>query len=420
MFQDYARSPVPLDKTVSGWQIGLIYIGVGLALPAFIIGATVGHNLGFKDGMLATFLAGLILTTVALFTGYIGAKVRLSTYYLCQLAFGQLGGKTMSFIFTITMFGWFGVTINLFANAVHSSMPISFMNEMRWSLVGAFLMISTAVWGFKGLDKLSLFAVPFLVGSLGYIGYQAFQVPNAAYLLTQSGTGEIPFGVIVSILAGSWMVGAAVLPDLSRYARTPLAGSFGGFLCFVPGYMTIIGLSMLPVIMTGEPDMIKTMLSLGVPALTLATIVLAAWSSNDNNLYASALGLASIIPSVPKWIITIVAGVIGTTLGMLGIMDNFITFLVFLGVFMPPIAGVYVVDYFMNVKNYTAEAVKTLPYIKYRSVFAWAAGSFVAYATTPIASNGLELWTLSTISAVDGLVTAAVSMFILNKIFKTS
>lgn len=38
MINDYSREPVPENKGVSGWKIGLIYIGVGLALPAFLMG----------------------------------------------------------------------------------------------------------------------------------------------------------------------------------------------------------------------------------------------------------------------------------------------------------------------------------------------------------------------------------------------
>lgn len=37
MFQDFARKPVPDNKTTTGWMIGLIYIGVGLAAVAVAV-----------------------------------------------------------------------------------------------------------------------------------------------------------------------------------------------------------------------------------------------------------------------------------------------------------------------------------------------------------------------------------------------
>ena len=62
MFQDYARQPVPTNKTVSWWHIGMIYIGVSLTLPAFLIGATIGNSIGLVNGLLATLIAGIILS----------------------------------------------------------------------------------------------------------------------------------------------------------------------------------------------------------------------------------------------------------------------------------------------------------------------------------------------------------------------
>ena len=43
----------------------------------------------------------------------------------------------------------------------------------------------------------------------------------------------------------------------------------------------------------------------------------------------------------------LVSGAVGTGLAMLGITDHFIEFLEWLGVIVPPIAGIYLVDYFL-------------------------------------------------------------------------
>ena len=416
MFQDYAREVVPNTKSVTGWHIGLIYIGVGLTLPAFLTGAMVGQNLGFWHGILATLVAGLILSISGMLTGWVGGRVKLSTYYICQMAFGGMIGKLISLLLTLTVFGWFGVTVNFFAQAVESVIDLPFMTETLWSGLGGFLMMTTAIWGFKGLKKFTLIAVPLIIFMLIYVAYQSVLLPTANSLFSFAGTQEQSFGAIVSILVGGWMVGVSLLPDLSRYAKTPAAGSFGGFLCFLPGLFLIMGLSMIPSISTGESDIIKTMLTLGVPTLTALTIILASWSSNDNNLYAASLGLASIIPSVPKWVITLVAGIIGTVLGMLGILDKFITFLVFLGVFIPPVAGAYIMDYMLNQNNYTLKHLSRMPNIYWSVTLGWGVGSAVAYMATPLSNGGLGLLSLSTIPALDGGISAALVVLLIQKI----
>lgn len=77
---------------------------------------------------------------------------------------------------------------------------------------------------------------------------------------------------------------------------------------------------------------------------------------NDLNLYSASLGLSNLIDSifnkkVNRGLITLVIGIIGTVLSVLGILEKFQNFLVFLGVWIPPIAGIMIVDYFVLKRN---------------------------------------------------------------------
>lgn len=105
--QDYARSAVPDNQRVSGWYIGFIYIGVGLALPAFLVASTIAMGLGFYSMLLAVFVSGIILSAVGAVTGTIDARVRVSTYWLIQNAFGRWPAYLINILLVATMFGWF-------------------------------------------------------------------------------------------------------------------------------------------------------------------------------------------------------------------------------------------------------------------------------------------------------------------------
>ena len=162
MFNDYAQVQVPPEKGVSGWHIGLIYIGIGLALPAFLLGSRVGASLGLTQGMLAIVASGVILTLVGGVTGAIGARVRLSTYMITQITFGRMGANVINLLIAATIAGWFGIIIHMFARSLDTLLIEQFslhFGIVPWGLVGGALMTSTAVWGFKGLDKLSLLVV---------------------------------------------------------------------------------------------------------------------------------------------------------------------------------------------------------------------------------------------------------------------
>jgi cytosine permease len=86
----------------------------------------------------------------------------------------------------------------------------------------------------------------------------------------------------------------------------------------------------------------------------IGTIILVAGTLkiNDWNLYSSSLGLANFIDTTigkryNRALITVVVGVLGTVLSAAGILGKFVGFLTLLGVAVPPIAGIMVVDYYL-------------------------------------------------------------------------
>jgi cytosine permease len=75
------------------------------------------------------------------------------------------------------------------------------------------------------------------------------------------------------------------------------------------------------------------------------------------NLYSSSLGFTTIFDTIfnvklNRGMVTLVIGVIGTILSVLGILDIFVSFLVLLGVLIPPVSGIMVINYFFVLKTH--------------------------------------------------------------------
>ncbi|WER21228.1 cytosine permease [Providencia stuartii] len=73
---------------------------------------------------------------------------------------------------------------------------------------------------------------------------------------------------------------------------------------------------------------------------------------NDINLYSSSLGFSTLLNAIfnkrfDRRYLTWVIGIFGTIASMLGILDNFIGFLIYLGIAIPPVAGIMVIDYYL-------------------------------------------------------------------------
>ena len=418
-FEDHARNPVPAGETVRGWHIVVIYVGVALTLPAFLTGGEIGLGVGLAGGVVATLVASAILAAVGLATGYLGARTGLSTYMISRHAFGRTGAKIPNGLLALTLFGWFGVTAAFFAQATHA-LALSYLGldlgPATWTIVGTVLMTSTALFGFAGLDKLSVVVTPLLVLLLGAAVAESLALASPAAVLAYEGSGAFPVGAAVSMLVGGWMVGAVVLPDLTRYAVSPRHGMVGGGLSFVVGMVVVIVPSMVVAIANGNQDLVAVVVSFGWATAGLAVIVLSAWSSNDNNVYSAALGLASIAESVAKWKITLAAGAAGGLLALIGIIDRLVPFLMGLGILIPPIAGVYVTDWFLHREAYDPDRGRPSPALRWRAFVAWGLASGVAVATQPAEIGGPGWFSVTMIPALDALVVSCLAYLALDRV----
>lgn len=418
LFQDYARDPVPAERGVRGWHIVVIYVGVALTLPAYLTGGQVGLNVGLIGGLLAALIAGLVLAAVAVTTGYIGAKTRLSTYMISRHAFGCTGAKVANFILALTLFGWFGVTAAFFAQAADTLATDFFGLEWgvtTWVVIGTVLMISTALFGFRGLDALSKVVTPLLFALLVAAVIQSLGSTSVAEATAYDNPQGFPVGAAVSLLVGGWMVGAVVLPDLARYAVTPKHGMVGGGASFILGNLVVIVPCVFLAIANQEADIVRIVVAFGWAAWALIIIFLSAWSSNDNNIYSASLGLASIFERVPKWKITIAVGVVGGALAAVGIIDQLVPFLMGLGILIPPVAGIFAADFFLRRKVYMAGSREAMPAFRWQAFVVWIVASGVAYATQPAQAGGLGAFSLTRIPALDALLVSALGYAALHR-----
>ena len=126
-------------------------------------------------------------------------------------------------------------------------------------------------------------------------------------------------------------------------------------------------------------------------------ITLAAWTTNQQNLYSASNAACNIIEVKKKAPITIVLAVIAIALGFCGVVDYFVPFMNWLGIVVPPMAAIMISDYLVlplfGVKhnyNYNDISFSTLPMIKWPSMLAWASGVLIAIVTPGIqALNGV-------------------------------
>ena len=404
-FDESARVPVREDETVSGWSVGIVIFGICLTLPTLYTGAITAEQLGFIGTAKAVGLASLVLSIMSIPAAIVGAETRLSSYLIIEFVFGRRGSDFVNALLGLTLLGWFAVTAGFFGETLAIAFEEMFaVSPPTWllTLISSVLILITTIFGFKAIDRLALFAVPLLILFLLYVSNLSLADSSWETVLSTDGSNPAYFSTAVSTVIGSLIVGVVLMPDLSRYARSVKDCVSASVLGNGVGNCFSMLMGVAPAIVTGLLDPMAYMIALGLVGSAFVILVFATWTTNSVNLYSTTLAVAIIKPKIPEWKLTVACGVIGTALAMIGITDYFIGFLEWLGVIVPPVASIYLTDYFvLKQKNYSLTLQDSLPDYDRATIVAWVIGTAISAFTF------VSEFSLSTIPTLDALVITA-------------
>ena len=404
-FDESARVPVREDETVSGWSVGMVIFGICLTLPTLYTGAITAEQLGFIGTAKAVGLASLVLSIMSIPAAIVGAETRLSSYLIIEFVFGRRGSDFVNALLGLTLLGWFAVTAGFFGETLAIAFEEMFaVSPPTWllTLISSVLILITTIFGFKAIDRLALFAVPLLILFLLYVSNLSLADSSWEAVLNTEGSNPAYFSTAVSTVIGSLIVGVVLMPDLSRYARSVKDCVSASVLGNGVGNCFSMLMGVAPAIVTGLLDPMAYMIALGLVGSAFVILVFATWTTNSVNLYSTTLAVAIIKPKIPEWKLTVACGVIGTALAVIGITDYFIGFLEWLGVIVPPVASIYLTDYFvLKQKNYSLTLQDSLPDYDRAAIVAWVIGTAISAFTF------VSEFSLSTIPTLDALVITA-------------
>jgi cytosine permease len=349
---DFSLSRVPAEARLPMWEVLLVRIGALTALSQFMLGAALGYGMTFWQAFWATMLGSVLLEVVSLLMGIAGAREGLSTSLLARwTGFGKYGSSIIGAVISIGLIGWFGIQNSVFAKGIDEALNGALGFPLAATLTGLFVT-AIVIFGFKWLSWTAKIAVPGFLAVIGYGIYKVLRDHSLVELINSPHPGpSLSLGVAATMVAGGFMIGAVITPDMSRYCRN---GKDVFWMTLIGTFVGELGVNMIAVLMahTVGSDDVVTIILQTAGWLGAAIVIFATVKINDLNLYSASLGLSNLMDSVfnkkvNRGLITLIIGIVGTVLSVLGILDKFQNFLVFLGVWIPPIAGIMVVDYFV-------------------------------------------------------------------------
>ncbi|CAM3402123.1 cytosine permease [Hydrogenibacillus schlegelii] len=355
---DYALTRVPEAARYSWWSVAVQRFGQLSALSQFLLGATLGFGMTFWSAFWALTLGAVILEIVSILTGIAGQREGLSTTVLGRwTGFGRYGSAIIGLVVAVSLIGWFGVQNAVFAQGIHSL--IGGLPVWAWSIITGMAVTLIVIYGFLSMAWTAYITVPAFLLLAGASILSALREHSLAELIASPPPGEpLSLAAGTTLVAGGFIVGAVITPDMTRFNRSPwdvvkqtvVGITLGEYL------IGLIGVLLAHAVKSADIIHIVTSTSGVIGTLILITATL---KINDWNLYSSSLGIVNILDTVwnkkvNRGLITVVVGVLGTALSALGILDRFVGFLTLLGVTIPPLAGIMIVDYFF-LRRYRAE-----------------------------------------------------------------
>lgn len=297
----------------------------------------------------------VLLQVVSWAIGAAAANEGLSTSLLSRwTGFGKMGSAIIGGVIAIALMGWFGVQNSVFADGLYKATGL--FNMPVWAIITGMGITLLVVFGFKVLSATANIFVPLFIVAVLYAAYHMLSGQSFGALIQSPAPGPaLSFGVATTMVAGGFMIGAVTTPDTSRFLKN---GKEVFWMTLIGTFVGELGMNLIAVLMAhavGSSNVMDIMLSL-TGWLGAAIVIFSTIKLNDINLYSSSLGITTTLNAlfnvkISRTKATWVIGVIGTILSMVGILNYFVGFLTLLGVAVPPVAGIIVVDYYLLKRN---------------------------------------------------------------------
>jgi cytosine permease len=391
------RGTGPLLTLAFGW---------GFLVTGLFTGGALGSGQVFWPDLVAASLAGNTANfLIGAVVGYIGYKTACNSGLLYKLVYGEMGAYVPVLVIASLLIGWQGIVVGAFGMAWAGDAD---SNTFYMVAIGAGLLFTvTTYFGVRGLELVSMPAVAVLVGVGLYAGWLNIEQAGGwnGFLQMSADTvaaNDQPLGFLtaMNMVIGSWIVGAIVMPEYTRFAKKAWVAIAIPFIVMIIAqwFLQIVGA--LGGVVSGTFDFTSYLRDQGAVIMYIGVVgmSLALWTTGDANLYLPVIQTSSVFRR-PQKVMTVICGVLGTVLG-LNIYQYFLDWINLLASIVPPLIGPVIAHYYFIMRGRFSERdLQRLPATRPAAVIAYAVGA----STAVMNSQGILFDPETTVPALLGL-----------------
>lgn len=411
--QDKGISQI-LPEEKRAWPgIAFIWIGTMICIPMLMVGGIFASALTVSSILLVTVVGFAVCCLLMTLGGIVGSDLGLNSTMTSTRAFGMTGANfTMALVIFIAEAGWFAVQTATCALAFNVLMEIFGVTFPFWlsCVIWGAVMCITAVYGVRWMTILNYIAVPLLLILCIYGAYHSINVAGWEAISNTVTTNAMALPAAISTVIGLFALGATCNSDYTRYCRSRADVIKATVLGVLPAATIMIMVGAVMALGTGSYDVTNMFAGLGLPLLSMLVLVLATWTTNTGNAYMSGLAACKMFSIKDKHrpIVTMIVGVIGIIMAIMGLADFLNTYISIIGAVVPPIMGIIIADYWVICKG-NKNLWNPKKGINWIGIMAWVLGGGFALIET------LGILTVFS-SALDGVIIAFVAYIILYKL----
>jgi cytosine permease len=374
LIDEFESEPVPAYARRSLLSVASVWAGFPMIITSAVTGATLVHGLGFSGGLTAIVIGNTLLLLYVGTLSMLAARTGRNFALQATETFGRTGYVVCSGLLSTLVLGWFAVQTGLVGESMAGVFDV---NKTMIVLLAGVLFTAFTLLGIRALSIIGQISVPlFLI--IGIVAAVQAAGDSQRNILGYQGdpSASIALGTGVTLVFALFADSGTMTADFTRWASTSRDAWIATATAFPigNGIAMVIG-GFIAAVAGGSGDVFSILAGNGGLIAVIAVIFLFVnlGSVCTHCLYNSAVGWSNILHSRMR-ILTLGLGLLGIIAATAGIWDFFIDWLNLLGVIVPPIGAIIIVDQlWAGRRDGTA-----VPAVRWQPFAAWAIGSGLA------------------------------------------
>jgi cytosine permease len=381
--EEYEHEPVPMSARRSTFSVAAVWMGFPMIITGAMTGSLMVLGMGFKSALWAMLIGNVIMFAYVGALGLLGTRRGMNFALLASIVFGKKGYALASGLLSTLLLGWYAVQTGITGSLIGTTYNL---NIVVMTIVAGLLYVAITFVGVRGLHLIGLISVPLFVVLAGWVALDSASTTTWTAIFAypgNNGHATMSMGIGLTVVIALYIDAGTVTADFNRWAKdargsiiaTFSAFPFANLLAMLVGGIMTAALAVPNADPFRADNMFGYMNGKQVAWLSVLAFLFLYCNLGSvcaHCLYNAATGWSRILRTHMR-LMAVALGAIGIAIAAGNIWAFFIQWLSLLGILVPPIGAIILVDQYVFRKG--AEIDQDW---RPSAFIAWGAGSLVA------------------------------------------